>query len=361
MYESDSLEVWNLTADGTAYIGAQRIFNVIGRVKNASHLTELTYSLNGRARRPVILGGSPRNIGVSHFNIDTLNIEDLAKKNDLELWVRNGEQVFHNHIPFVTRTSSVNEPRFDLIFDGIHHPEEVGQCIDGRWQISVDGVGRPCLEIRPEHAGYDRLFGIGRFDWTGGYRVEMDFRVTKWTRHDYFNVGLLFKWNPHSQGDGTTLPIKWSTGLAYYASNCPGLRLRYGINVHFDSVGRKHGEYLLQEKPISAWKYWARNNFGKFGRIVNRPLAQINPGILYTLDLLIHPNIYILDIFKENKCKPLASLRVPDPPDLLPTGCVGLIACNCAARFYRLRVSPAHLDGSEKMLETLNIGDSRPI
>ena len=171
MYESDSLEVWSLTTGGTAYMGAQRIFNVIGRVKNASDSTELMYSLNGGARMPAILGGSPRNIAADHFNIDTLNIEDLEENNELDIWVRNGDQIFRNRIAFTTRKSAVKEPRFDLAFDGVRHPEEIGQCIDGCWHVSTDKAGRPCLEIRPGNAGYDRLFGIGGHDWTGGYRV----------------------------------------------------------------------------------------------------------------------------------------------------------------------------------------------
>jgi hypothetical protein len=285
----------------------------------------------------------------------------LEEHNELDLWVRNGDRVSHDRIPFAVRPSAVNETCFELDLGGVRHSEEIGQCIDGCWHVSTDENGQSCLEVRPEHAGYDRLFGIGRHDWTSGYRVQLDFRVTKWTKHDYFNVGILFKWNPHSQGDGTSLPTNWSTGLAYYASNCPGLRLRYGVDVHFDSAGNKYGEHLLQEKPISAWKSRAREYLKRFGRFVNRPLAQLSPGTLYTFDLLIHPKEYTLEIFEKGRREPLASLQVFDPPDLLPSGCVGLIACNCAVRIYGLKVSPAQLSHPEEMVKAIDLKDSSPV
>lgn len=36
-------------------------------------------------------------------------------------------------------------------------------------------------------------------------------------------------------------PRERNSGLAYYVPMCPGLRLRFGANVHMDKAGRKVG------------------------------------------------------------------------------------------------------------------------
>lgn len=341
MYDSDDLEIWNLTPGGTAYAGAQTLFNVVGRVKRPGEARELWYALNGAKKTPVFLGASPRFIGAGHFNVDTIDLAELGEENVLDLWLHYGTRVAEHSIPFSTRTLETEEPRFSLDLDGVRQPEEVGQFIDGRWRLGADERGVPCLEIRPEDAGYDRLIGFGRHDWTTGYRVDALLQVTKWTRRNFFNVGLLFKWNPHLQGAGDSLPTQWSTGLAYYAAKCPGLRLRFGVNVHVDKAGRKLGSYVLQEKAIVPWKRWAGFVRNTLIRVGHNPITQLKAGVPYRFNLLVDPEVYALDIREDGSRAPMAELRVPNPPDMLPQGCVGIIAYGCALRVYKYTVSPA--------------------
>lgn len=340
VYSSDDLEVWNLTPGGIAYTGAQSVFNVVGRLKRPGEVKGLTYALNGGARRAVFLGHSVRTPGPGDFNIDTIALAELAAENRLDLWLDNGKGGSQHSISFATRQQPAGEPRFRLSFDGVRQPEELGQFIDGRWCLGRDETGRPCLEIRAEDAGYDRLIGFGRHDWTLGYRVEALFTVVKWTRRNYFNVGLIFKWNPHRQGGGTALPTHWNTGLAYYAAKCPGLRLRFGVNMRSEDPSLTRGDHVLQEKTISPWWRWAGFVRNQLVRVGSRPITQLKTGVAYRLNLRIDRDLFTLEIREEGRAQPLAALSVSDPPDHLPEGCVGIIACNSAVRFYEYDVSP---------------------
>jgi hypothetical protein len=340
MYESKELEVWNLTPGGTAVIGAQKIFNVVGRVRTQNGAAALEYVLNDGPRFPVNIGKSARLSRPGDFNIDTIALSDLRNDNVLDLYVSSGSDISHHSIPFYTKSTADRWPRFELEFDRVNNIEEIGQVIDGRWLVSKDDAGVPCLEIRPEDAGYDRLIGFGSHEWTTGYEVNARIIVTRWTKRGYFNTGLTFKWNPHLRGDGTNLPTQWSTGLAYYAAKCPGLRLRFGVNVHW-SNNEKVGSHVLKETHYSLWRRWAGLVRNEIFRIGDNPITQLLPFVPYRFRLIVLPRAYRLTVWEEGTPEPEPQLIVLEPKDLLPTGCVGLIACNCAMRVYEYAVRPA--------------------
>jgi hypothetical protein len=340
MYASEELEVWNLTPGGTALVGAQKIFNIVGRVKNHDEGLSLLYSLNGGPRCPVNIGNSPRMSRPGDFNIDTIDIGDLQDENVLHLYVRSGNGTSHHSISFAAKSFPNGLPHFDLNFDNVNNIEEIGQVIDGRWLVSRDAAGRPCLEIRPEDAGYDRLIGFGSRNWTTRYEINALITVTRWTRRGYFNSGLTFKWNPHLRGDGTCLPTQWSTGLAYYAAKCPGLRLRFGVNVHWNSANKKVGSYVLQETHFSFWRRWAGFIRNEIFRIGSNPIAQLLPLVPYRFRLIVQPEVYRLTVWEDGMPEPEPQLVVPNPADMLPKGCVGLIGCNCAMRIFEYSVRP---------------------
>ena len=340
MYKTEELDVWNLTPGGVNRIGAQTFFNVVGHVKNRTDSTRLLYSLNGQPEKPVYLGESPRLVPLGNFNIDTIDTSALKDENVLELKVIDNGRSGQVSIPFKTKPFEEHTPVFDLDLDGIENAEEVGQVIEGLWRVDRDESGRPYLTLRPDDAGYDRLIGFGRSDWTTGYEIETQFVINKWTQRGYFNVGLLFKWNPHDRGDGTRLPTQWSTGLAYYAEKCPGLRLRFGVDVHEDEYGVKHGSHVLQETTYIRWRRWVGFVRNRLVRIGRTPIPQLSPGIPYRIRTRIAPDLYTFTIWVDGEPEPSPQLAVTDPPDMLPTGCVGLIACNCSMNVYEYRVRP---------------------
>jgi hypothetical protein len=351
MYKSKDVSIWNLTPGAHAVAGAQLLFNIVGRLHNPEEVASLHYSLNGAPERLVHFrqghckGG--RLIGIGDFNIDTCTFEDLQQQNILELRILNRDQKQRLHtIPFTIRGSDAAQPTFQMDLEDAESPEQVGQIIDGHWRIGRDEKGVRVLEIREEDAGYDRLITFGRHDWTAGYEVVAKLCVTAWTNLKYQNVGLLFKWNPHDQGDGLRLPRKWSTGLAYYAAQCPGLRLRFGVGVHIDDAGRKVGCYVLDEKPFSIWRRWIgffKNEALQIGR---QPFTQLRTGVQYNFRLRVHPRRYTLTVWPASQPEPEPQLDVLDPPDLLPSGSVGIIAAYCAVRVYSLGVAPLVTSGA---------------
>ena len=339
MYDCEDLEIWNLTPGGEACVDALEVFNVVGRLKRPRECRELWYALNGGERRPVFLGHSPRLSGLGDFNIDGISTDELAPSNELQLWVHEHSRTQHHSLAFRARRREAEDHCFDLRLHGIENVEEIGQCVEGRWRIGRDERGEPCLEIRAEDAGYDRLFALGSRDWTEGYRVRARLLVTKWTRRKYFNVGLLYKWNPHLRGEGRSLPRQWSGGLAYYAAKCPGLRLRVGVDVRYGPFGRRTGSYVLGEKAFSSWRRWAgalRNSVP----LGNTPIAQLKRGTPYVFDLSIDRDRYALRVQEEGSRKDPVELSVAGPPTLLPSGCAGLIACDCGVRVYEYTVRP---------------------
>ncbi|MCI0696561.1 hypothetical protein L0337_31735 [candidate division KSB1 bacterium] len=347
MFSADKLEVWNLTPNSNALVGAQRIFNVVGRLRSPHATIKLLYSLNNGSEKSVWFNANEkRSTRLEYhgdFNIDTIEAADLKPRNRLAFRIVNGaiEQPKYDLI-FSTHAILEELPQFRLNLEGVDNPEQVGQIVDGKWRVSRDENHEPCLEILKEDAGLDRIILFGRHDWTTGYEITARICVTAWTTNTH-NVGLVFKWNPHLQGDGTHLPSQWSTGLGYYYSRCPGLRIRFGVDVHLDKDGNKLGDHILQEATLSWWRRWV----GRFGNKVFYkalpriyPLSQFVPGVQYRLRLIVRPEKYALTVWKNGKKEPHPQVLVLNPIEKLACGSTGVIALNCGVRVYEFNVTP---------------------
>jgi hypothetical protein len=352
MFETEELEIWNLTPGTSNYAGAQEIFNIVGRLKSPEKTSNLHYSLNGETDKPVFFNRGPAQIGrlpkPGDFNLDTIRLADLKPYNEITFRVTSDNQeVKESKIAFAINLYKEHKPRFQLNFKEIEHASQVGQIVDGKWQLGYNSNGEPCLEIREENAGLDRIILFGRHDWTSGYEITTTLCVTTWIKRPY-NVGLLFKWNPHLQGDGSSLPIQWSTGLGYYCSYNPGLRIRFGVNVHLDENGNKVGSFVLKNGRLSLWRAMIGNVVER--RVIRRiareifglklPFTEIAPGIPYHFRLRIHPKKYTLSVWKYGKKEPPPQLVVSKPNERLPKGSMGIVAHYCAVKVYNFNVSP---------------------
>lgn len=353
MYENDEFELWNLEPDTTALTGAQTIFNILGRVKHPDKINKISYSINGSQERAIFFkyleNRSERLMRPGDFNIDTILAEELGPENQLKFRLDLGQEEKEYQINFSTRMNIEAAPSYMLDLSEVRHPQEVGQIVDGKWTCGKDESSEPCLEIESQDSGLDRIILFGRHDWTSGYEITARLCVTSWN-HITHNIGLLFKWNPHLQGDGSCLPAQWSTGLGYYYSLSKGLRIRFGHNVHFDNNGNKKGDIVLKEKPLSLYRY-LKGNLLKLSRpflkiangnsdITANPFSQIVAGRQYLFKMLVHPEKYTLTVWERGKDEPSPQLVVYDPPDILPQGSVGIIAYNCGVRLYEFNVSP---------------------
>ncbi len=347
MFETEDLEVWNLTPGIAALAGAQQVFNVVGRVKSPQSVSQLTYFLNDRPETPAFFNNTRERTGrlerPGDFNIDTIRIGDLQPQNRLVLRLypesdsRRGASPREYSISFPTCLIQQGPPALKLNFAEIEAPEQAGQVVDGKWRLREDEHGRRCLEICTEDAGYDRIILFGRHDWTNHYEISARLRVTEWT-HKVHNVGLLFKWNTHLVGDGRHLPTQWSTGLGYYDSRSLGLRLRIGVDVRYDAQGNKLGDNVLCEKPLFSW-HW------RLSRLLRRYLPErenlpIKPGVHYCFHLRVRPDLYELTVWEAGKKRPRPQCTASHPADLLPQGSVGVIAYHCGVRIYEYQVQP---------------------
>lgn len=342
MFESAEIEVWNLTAGGAAKAGAVEIFNITGKLRRPDEVKELRYELNGAGVRSVYFnrttGPEPRLTFPGSFNIDTVALGDLRPENLLRLQIlkANGAEVIEE-IPFSSDPFSPGEPRFALNLEGVVQPEEVGQVVEGPWLIRRDERGQPCLEITPENAGYDRIILFGHQGWTTGYEITARLAVTHADRSH--NLGLIFKWNPHERGDGSWLPTKWSSGLAYYRSyGKPGLLIRFGDGVYVDETGTKHGSYELAHAPLNKWRGLTNRLLNKFGLPHSGTEYAIGRDTCFRMR--VHPDSYALTVWPAGTSEPTPMLRAEKPLDRLPHGSVGILAYQIAFRLYELDVRP---------------------
>jgi hypothetical protein len=343
MIERDSFEIWNLTEGRPARCGAVSIFNLVGRIRRPETVKGAAYSLNGAAPVPIYFNRrskpAARLRSSGDFNIDTINSEQLKDDNELHVTVaREDGRVEEEHIAFRTARFDREDPSFRLDLSDIRAAGEVGQIVDGHWRVAEDAKGRRCLEVRPDETGYDRIILFGRREWSTNYELFARLSITRILAAH--NLGFIFRWNPHEQGDGTRLPTKWGTGLAYYCSygNKAGLRIRYGVEVHLDAEGRKQGDYLLgyasdgpYSKIVSALPFLSR-----FSAL----LTDLKVGPDYCMRMRVTPERYSLTVWLADKAEPAPQVVVDEPTEHLTHGSVGILALHTALRLYEFQVRP---------------------
>lgn len=352
---TNTIELWNLVAGVPAKVGTQKIFNVVGRLKDPTQVDKLFYSLNGNPEKLVFFNSSThvseRMEKLGDFNIDTIELEDLQPNNTLVLRAidRDGNETI-DRVDFPISWFTEKSPSFKLNLEGIDYPQQVGQVVEGRWLLNRDErTSEPFLEVTPEDAGYDKIILFGRHDWTDSYQIKARFCVTS-ILEDNHNCGVFFKWNPHLQGGGTCLPTNWSTGLAYYSSLSKGMRIRFGVNVHKDDLNKLHGSYILDEQILNSMLYWRGKIIRGLRRRVQKinpnfwqvqkPQSQLVPGKQYYFKMVVDRDRYSFTVWEYGTKEPLPQAVAIEPIDRLPQGSVGIGAYQCSLRLYEYNVSP---------------------
>jgi hypothetical protein len=335
------IDLWNVRDGVPVYTGAQSVVNFLGRLRRPEEVGDLTYSLNGGPARPVFFKNSEAKANrlalPGDFNIDTIGRDQIQSDNTLVMTasLRNGDSVEQTW-RFPSRPAGDHDKSFRLDLRGVEHSQQVSQMVDGRWRVGGEGEGKRWLEIAEEDAGLDRVILFGRDDLTTGYTIRARVLVTSWVGMPH-NVGLLFKWNPHLRGDGTILPSQWSTALGYYYSNCPGIRIRYGVDVHVNADGQKIGDYVLAEAKLSRWRDLTGRLIKRFAG-KERIFAQLAPGTPYCFELRIEEAVHTLTVWKCGRSKPSPQVVVENPTQYLKSGAAGIIAHRCGVRVYDFEV-----------------------
>jgi hypothetical protein len=339
--KSARIQFWNLNEGTPCFAGAQPIFNVLGNISAPETVERLTYSLNGGPMNPVFFNSSnkslPRLTYKGDFNIDTIRREQLQENNRLivEAHFHNGQRV-KNIVNFPAFFSQKKNAGFKLDLRNARYPQEIAQIVDGNWRIAKDENGERCIEITREAAGYDRIILFTDGDLDENYRIHCRMCVGSWLK-SMQTAGLVFKWNPHLQGDGTCLPTQWTTGLGYFYSGCSGLRLRYGVDVHFNSKGEKLGDYVLADARLSSWRFFL-SRIAKNTSNIESAFSQMTLGKQYHFCLELTKDIYSLTVWRTGCKKPSPQVTVRNPPPLIRRGAAGIIGYFCTMRIYEFEV-----------------------
>ncbi len=343
MLDTNDFIIWNLTHQQTVTIGSQSLFNILGRLKNPLIVLEFYFRVNQGEEKTILFNISDRNYGrlerTGDFNINSIDISELKETNQLYLRVEYEDHCEETSIIFHTRRVEIEQPRFTLNLDGIGEPQEVGQVVDGYWQVDHSSSATPNIYVPPAEAGYDRIFLFGSQQWTSGYQITARLEATAWA-HRVHLLGLLFKWQAHDKGDGSYLPLNWNTGLGIFDSRSETLRIRYGVNVRKEN-GHKVGDTLVGEAPLdpTSASSFSKSRFNILRREPRRDYLELKRP--YWFHLIVHPQIHSLAVWADDCQRPAKpQVVIKNPTELLSFGSVGVIAYNCGIRIYNFEVSP---------------------
>lgn len=342
MFQTDKFTVWNLSPDQTVVAGAQTLFNVVGRLNNPLLVHGFYYRLNQGEKRVIAYSTSNLNNGrleqFGDFNINSIHIDDLRETNELVLYIEQNGEIFERSLVFHTQPITNMCPQFALNLDGVSEPQEVGQVVDGCWQIERRPNFSPCISIAPNNAGYDRILLFGNHQWTGGYQIKACLEVTA-KIHRVHLLGLLFNWRSHQESKAGQLSSTWSTGLGIYDSRSHTLKIRYGVNVHIEN-GHKIGDTLLGEAPLGFDNGSPLSRF--YRRLLGRKTKnnQLDLHQLYWFNLIVHPEIHSLAVWLDGMQPRRPQLFIRETSQPLNTGSVGIIAYNCGMRLHEFEINP---------------------
>jgi hypothetical protein len=200
----------------------QKWINVLGDA-SASFLDTATYSLNGGAEVELPLGPDNERLAApGDFNIE-LDRDSLAKLPEtnrlaITLTVSGGAFLTKE---FTLRVHDDGTASFPFEADwnqlvDISQTNQIAQVVDGKWELSGDGI-----QVATE--GYDRLIALGDRSWSGNYEVLATFELLDWDA--WGAVGLAVGWSGH---EGNANPrVDWPTeGLTWVRNVLPNSEMQ---------------------------------------------------------------------------------------------------------------------------------------
>jgi regulation of enolase protein 1 (concanavalin A-like superfamily) len=207
LWHGDSLEA--------GYSGnPQEWVNVLGNVWAPGGLVELSYSLNGAEDLTVPYGPDyGRLVGHNDFNIEIAHYDLFDGINTVEISAVDayGQESLHSATLdyFYGNTAQLPYSIDWAALPSIEDVHGVAQIVDGRWELSSEG-------IRTLQTGYDRTIAIGDETWFTDYEVTVPVTI----HSPFAGVGFAIGWQGHT---GTESPrIEWPLqALAWIRSGAP--------------------------------------------------------------------------------------------------------------------------------------------
>lgn len=196
------INVWYGTTQNFGQIGnPQRWVNILGNVTGA---TSLSYSLNGGAFKPVIIGSTdaanpPRLSAVGDFNIELAQADLNNGANSVIIRASDGVTNPTQTVTVNYNPNSVWPISTTVDWSSYGSVLQAAQPVDGLWTIN----GGQLEVVAP---GYDRLMAIGQGNMSGNgwtdYEVEVPVTV-----HSLTGPGGT---QPPSQSSGVGIIVRWS-------------------------------------------------------------------------------------------------------------------------------------------------------
>ncbi len=139
----------------------QRWVNILGNVADPeSGVSRLAYSLNGGPLAPARVGPDDRRLarpGDFNLQIDPASLRDGA--NTVLIEATNGSGFKATSTVNLTFHHNAITLPYTIDWSTVKNLQDVLQVVDGKWQISPNG-------IRPVEMGYDRMLAVGDASWT---------------------------------------------------------------------------------------------------------------------------------------------------------------------------------------------------
>jgi regulation of enolase protein 1 (concanavalin A-like superfamily) len=167
--------------------------NLLGNVTDLDGVSDMHYSLNSSSPVTLTLGKDYRRLeNWRDFNIDISTADLLEGENQVVITAQDLLGNTAEVTATVNYTSTTLWPSpYAIDWSTLASDDEiqdVAQVVDGKWTLVPGGV-------RTAEPGYDRLIALGDRTWTD---YEATVPLTMHSMPDSFGVGLLFRWDGHT-------------------------------------------------------------------------------------------------------------------------------------------------------------------
>lgn len=168
-FRAARIEIWHGQNQRVGHLGApQPDFNVSGIAEGH----ELLGRVNGGEPLELSIAEDPggfRRLGAKgHFNFEVPVSQLVLGPNQITLTARGTKAAATANITVEYSAGGATPSPFEVRWAGLDHPQDAGQIVDGKWEITGDG-------LRSRMPAYDRLFLLGDSTWRD---YEVRTRVT---------------------------------------------------------------------------------------------------------------------------------------------------------------------------------------
>jgi hypothetical protein len=207
-----SIEIFHGLSQRVGHLGeAQDDFNLLGRLIPPENVKSLTYSLNGGPAQSLVVpfrkdgfGDGRRLAANGDFNADIPLRSLRVGENHIKLVAsgKSGSVVTTDVV--LVRQEGVCLIPFNIHWNEVNDPQDVGQYIDGKW-------GKDRFGLRALRSGYDRIFLVGDRSWRD-YEATAEITVHRIDRatgpkSGFNGLGLIMRFSGHTIGGHRNFPF----------------------------------------------------------------------------------------------------------------------------------------------------------